>query len=368
MPRVSEPDGADTIVPAPRTVYGRSLALDVLRIFAALWVVLFHWSYLTSTLPGWLYDGMRAGYLGVDIFFILSGAVIIHTAVGRTWTEFAQSRFLRLFPVYFAATLLSLVLLIVTDGKYRPSPEIWLGLTGVQFWLGTDPVIAAAWTLRYEVGFYALVTVLIIASRNVVTMRTVRIGVYGFLVVWMLASATQVEALRFLTLDQYGPLFILGVLLGISRDLPSLRSNGPAILVAGALTFHTLLGRTDRADWTPESRLVVVVVVMVLSVGAILWSSLRAPREVRVLWVHRWVATLSLMTYPIYLLHNEFGFGLIGFLFGVGVPVPVAYAVGIVAVLLLSFLSVRFFEPWARARLRALFGWGSAARKPRAEG
>jgi peptidoglycan/LPS O-acetylase OafA/YrhL len=233
----------------------------------------------------------------------------------------------------------------------------------VQFWLDTNPIIAAAWTLRYEVGFYALVTVLIIASRNAVSMHTVRIGVYGFLVVWLFASATHLQPLQFLTLDQYGPLFMLGVLLGISRDLVSLRTNGPAILVAVALTFQTLLDGTDGNHWTVGSRLVVAFFVMVLAIGAILWSSLRAPREVRIPWVHRWVATLSLMTYPIYLLHNEFGFGVIGALLARGVPVVVTYAIGGVAVLLLSFLSVQFFEPWARARLRRLFGWATSTRR-----
>lgn len=351
----------DSPVDTGARVFERSIALDVLRIFAAFWVVAFHWSYLTDSLPSWLHDGMRAGYLGVDIFFMLSGAVIIHTAVGRTWSQFAQSRFLRLFPVYVAATLLTAIFLLATDEEFRPPPEVWLGLTGVQFWVGVDPIIWVAWTLRYEVGFYVLVAILILASRNAVTERSVRIGVYGFLVVWLFASATHVEPLRFVTLDQYGPMFILGVLLGISRDVPSLRANGPAIFVAAALTFHSLLGRTSGNGWTIGSQVATVVFVLALSAAVILWSSLRAPRGVRVPWLHRGIVTLSLMTYPIYLLHNQFGFGVTGALFGI-VPVVVAYAAGAVAVLGLSYLSVRFFEPWARARLRALFGWGTSRR------
>ncbi|MEO5921047.1 MAG: acyltransferase [Pseudolysinimonas sp.] len=357
-----EESGAGVISPAPETVLARSLALDVLRIFAAAWVVTFHWSYLTTTLPGWLYDFMRAGYFGVDIFFMLSGAVIIHTAVGRTWSTFAQSRFLRLFPVYVAATALVLVFRMLTDADYRPSPEQWVGLTGVQFWLNVDPIIGAAWTLRYEVGFYLLITVLIIASRNLVSERTVRVGVYGFLVVWMLASATQLSALQFITLDIYGPMFVFGVLLGISRDTTSLRRNAPAIFVAGALTFSSLLQRSGGNHWTEASRVALVFAIIIGVTAVILWASLRPAKPVSVPWVHRWVATVSLMTYPIYLLHNEFGFGLTGWIFGAGIPTVIAYVAGMVVVVLISFLSVRFFEPWARSGLRRLFGWGTGAR------
>lgn len=162
------------IAPSPRTAVARSLVLDVLRIFAARWVVVFHSANLTSTLPDWLHNFFKVGYMGVDIFFILSGAVIIHTAVGRTWSTFAQNRFLRLFPVYIGATALVLVFQMLADGTFHPGPETWLGLTGVQFWLGIDPIIGAAWTLRYEVGFYFLIAVLIIVARNNVTERIVR--------------------------------------------------------------------------------------------------------------------------------------------------------------------------------------------------
>jgi len=359
-PTLHEPSAA--VVTAPPARYPRSLLLDLLRVFAAFWVVVFHWSYLTSTLPDWLYRSMRPGYLGVDIFFMLSGAVIIHTAIGRTWSSFAQSRFLRLFPVYVAASLLVVTFLILV-GDATPDPESWIALTGLQFWLGQSPFIPVAWTLLYEVGFYALVAVLIAVNRGQLTEARIRFGVYAFLIAWLLASATDFEILRFVTLDRYGPLFMFGVLLGISRDAASLRLNAPALFVAGVLSYSTLLGRTDGNGWSDLSRILLCLGVLLVSGALILVSSMRPPAESRApSRVSSWVATLSLMTYPIYLLHNEFGLGLTGWLFGASVPVPVAYLIGMGSVVVLSWLSVRFFEPWARAGLRRLLGWTTASR------
>ena len=188
-------------------------------------------------------------------------------------------------------------------------------------------------------------------------MRTVRIGVYGFLVVWLFSWATQLQAVQFLVLDQYGPLFILGVLLGTARDVPTLRANGPALLVAGTLAFWTLLGRTGGNGWPAHSQVLLAVFLLVLPVVVILWTSLRSSREPRAPRLHRWVAIGALMTYPIYLLHNEFGVGIVSGLVHAGIAPRFAHAGGITAVLLLSLLSVLLFEPWARARLRRLFGW-----------
>lgn len=341
----------------------RSVALDLVRIFAALWVVGFHWSYLTSTLPGWLYEFLREGFLGVDIFFILSGAVIIHTAVGRDWSEFARSRFLRLFPVYILASAL-VVGFLIFSGEALPAAEDWLAFTGLQFWTGGDPFIVAAWTLAYEVGFYVLVAVLILASPRGLTPARIRVAGLIFLVVWLIASATDFAPLQFLTLGIFGPMFVLGVLLGISRDTAMLRANLPVLIAAAALTFQSLLARSSGLEWTDGRRLITAALIVLVTGALILWSSRHGQQSRLPERVVEVVTVLSLMTYPIYLLHNEFGLGITGLLINKDVAVWAAYAVGAGLVLGISWASVQFFEPWARGRLRALFGWSTPLRNP----
>jgi len=82
-------------------------ALTSLRFFAALWVILFHyWPDLTGSLvrPAFI----DKGYLGVDLFFILSGFILCHVyraAVeeGRfDYTQFLWNRLARVYPLHLA--------------------------------------------------------------------------------------------------------------------------------------------------------------------------------------------------------------------------------------------------------------------------
>jgi peptidoglycan/LPS O-acetylase OafA/YrhL len=77
----------------------RVYALDLLRFFAAASVMLYHY---VSHEP--LADGsytladilMQHGYLGVNVFFMISGFVILWSAIGRTGAGCVRTRVLRL--------------------------------------------------------------------------------------------------------------------------------------------------------------------------------------------------------------------------------------------------------------------------------
>jgi peptidoglycan/LPS O-acetylase OafA/YrhL len=91
----------------------RAAALDGLRLIAALSVAVFHF------VDAWSVDGYHShlhffptmarpaayGFLGVDLFFIISGFVICMSGWGRSVADFAASRVARLFPAYWFAIL-----------------------------------------------------------------------------------------------------------------------------------------------------------------------------------------------------------------------------------------------------------------------
>lgn len=353
------------------SIRSRSVSMDLLRVYAALWVVLFHWSGLPgleNPVPDWLMPFAREGGLGVDIFFLLSGAVIVHTAFGRSWQSFAASRFLRLFPVYFAATLtLAVYTLMVSD---RLEPQHMLAIAGVHFWVGTESLLPPAWTLYYEITFYMLIAVLLAFVKNV-TERQIRYALFGFLLVCLPAIFTDDPILGFLTLQPFGPLFALGALLGLSTDWSRLRSNLPAILLASALSFGVLLNRTNLLEGTVQ--VIVILVILIGSSAVILLGSrtIEKPRaQGRVIG---WVATLSLMTYPLYLIHLNYGSTLITLISRAGVPMVVTWVIVLAILLAASLVSVKLFEPWARRALTRLFRWGDMLKRrpadePQAEG
>src|SRR5437868_3352741 len=94
------------------------LGLDLVRFAAALAVAFFHlsfWWWLPGTDPvapigPVLSEPFRWGWVGVPIFFVLSGFVITLSADGKTARQFVIGRALRLYPaVWICATLTLLI-------------------------------------------------------------------------------------------------------------------------------------------------------------------------------------------------------------------------------------------------------------------
>src|SRR5688572_21822797 len=106
---------------------GRLAGLDVLRGLAAAAVMLHHHGEYYDVLYSGrtpLFVNLHAGHFGVELFFIISGFVILMTIERkRTVRDFAVSRFTRLMPTFLAALVLASVILTVW-----PMPPLETGL------------------------------------------------------------------------------------------------------------------------------------------------------------------------------------------------------------------------------------------------
>src|SRR3954471_184909 len=88
----------------PTPPAARIAELDALRGLAALGVALFHFSLLDPAAG----PGFAIGASGVDLFFIISGFVILMTLERtRDWKDFLVGRFSRLYPAYWACVTLA---------------------------------------------------------------------------------------------------------------------------------------------------------------------------------------------------------------------------------------------------------------------
>ncbi|QCG95597.1 acyltransferase [Azospirillum sp. TSA2s] len=90
-------------------------SLTPLRGIAALWVVLYHYSfqYFPNLHPDSYTHLVQKGYLAVDLFFMLSGFVLTHVyhdtfsrSVGDKYWSFLRARIARLYPLHLAVLLL----------------------------------------------------------------------------------------------------------------------------------------------------------------------------------------------------------------------------------------------------------------------
>lgn len=142
-----------------------SIAVQQLRGIAALLVVWFHAMEQMPGLAALL--GPSWGYLGVDIFFAISGFVMIVSTrkSGVHPAEFVMQRLIRVAPMYWLFTLLVAALAVALPQLFRSTdPSLRHVLQSLLFWPHWSPthpgklwpVLVPGWSLNYEMFFYLL--------------------------------------------------------------------------------------------------------------------------------------------------------------------------------------------------------------------
>lgn len=103
------------------------------------------------------------GTAGVVLFFIISGFVILPSVVRYSPGAFALRRFMRLYPLFLALTLLFVALNCVTHAfpKLNDPLTIFAGLTFTNLFFGTEQLTPNAWSLTFETIFYALICLVV---------------------------------------------------------------------------------------------------------------------------------------------------------------------------------------------------------------
>src|SRR5215831_12453879 len=103
-----------------RSSASRVYVLDGLRLMAALLVMMHHLvgPWRPGMDPGGRFfeELSKYGFVGVELFFLISGFVICMSSWGRPLGHFFTSRVARLFPAYIAAVVATSALLWLLPG------------------------------------------------------------------------------------------------------------------------------------------------------------------------------------------------------------------------------------------------------------
>jgi len=139
--------------------------IQILRAIAALLVVLHHALPHYEAMGGSLEPVKHIGawgFTGVDIFFVISGYIMVYTTIDKPRTlssakRFVKHRFFRIYLGYWPFFAVMLLALYLTD----PARLASLDITGSFLLTQTDMfklVLPVSWSLGYEVYFYLLIT------------------------------------------------------------------------------------------------------------------------------------------------------------------------------------------------------------------
>ena len=367
----------ESIAPAEGHRAERLPTLDFLRFVAAAMVVLFHYTFrgavdgaYTSTPFPEVDAWTRYGSLGVDLFFMISGFVILLTVdAGRgNPAHFVASRISRLFPAFWAAATVTFLVCLFAAPPFAVSARDYLLNLGMfPSWLGAPYVDGVYSTLETELTFYLLVLGYLLFLWQRLRLEWLLLG-------WLLLVAAFVpnelgpSRVRALLMVDAAPFFIGGcTFYRIWRDR---WTPFRAILVGGAWLAAAVVAGRDAvaisASYGTEVSSVVSSAIVSLGFGVFLALCLRPS------WFHlggRRATLLGALTYPLYLIHQKIGYLVINatdpvvgrwLAFGLAIAVAVGLAVTIHLLIERRFNSR--FRRWLEPRLALLSRVAGATR------
>ena len=365
--------------------------LDGLRFFAAIAVCIFHlafyaWASEFSVMAD-VFDHRAkflelvpftwSGWVGVQIFFVISGFVIAHSANGATPASFLRGRLLRLLPAAWVCATITLTVRLMSGEPFSELDDNYL--RSITLWPKGPWIGGVYWSLAIEVMFYALIFLLLL-SRNFRRLPqlawTLAIASAGYLLLTVLRRADLaatgdwfklIEAQAEFFPLRHGVFFALGIWLWMfsNRSLPKSAWLGMAI--AAAFGFAEIGIRAwdvegvETAAAAAGQPLIAPMLIWLVAIGTLIactrWPDRFIPRS------HSGRGLLKLagkVTYPLYLVHGIVGAAVVGWLVDLRAPPYVALLAGVTFVLALATVVALFAEPLARKPLRMLLNAAEA--------
>jgi len=291
--------------------YTRVNELDLFRFLASLAVVFHHFS-----LDGFAADSMtimpypllasvsKYGYLGVELFFMISGFVILMTASSGSLKKFTISRLVRLYPAFWVCcTITFAITLAIGAPEYSATLQQYLiNMTMLSEFFDVPPVDGVYWSLFVELRFYALVAILLIFGR---------IQQAEFFIVFWLITAIMLEIfpnywLRYFFIVDYAVFFIAGTTCFLIWAKGITRIRGVVIAVTWCYAIYLMTDEVHQVEILIRNDLnpyVIAAVVSTFFAIMLLVSFKRTSILGHSNWI--WVGAL---TYPLYLIHQNIGF------------------------------------------------------------
>ena len=349
--------------------------LDLIRFGSALMVVLFHFVAFGGDAPlwpaepgdapfSWLAPIAWMGWVGVQIFFVLSGFVIAASARGSNAGTFLRKRAIRLLPALrIAATIALIARLLWGEPLQLLLPAFLKTLVLSPKGPYIDGVV---WTLVVEAAFYLGTTAAILVAPwfggTQRTLRTYALLLAGasavFTVVfWASLGASQTLAASGLadrlssfmfdvSLLRHGVFFALGMLMYEAVQVGAERRDA-ALMIGISLICMLQIG-----NQVPDDRAALAPVMIWASAAALIFFGAKYGDRLIKTDVRHIMRPIGLMTYPLYLNHFILGQSLLP-VFGWWISNSAVLAAVLLAVLLANaWIMAQYPERMIQSRLK----------------
>jgi peptidoglycan/LPS O-acetylase OafA/YrhL len=344
-----------------RSAVNRLNQLDGLRGVAALLVLLFHFTTRYEEIFAFsqpLAFSVPRGGLGVSLFFAISGYVIFMTLNNtRSARDFVASRFSRLFPVFWVCVILTWLLWRVVQWPTMPTGgrDLLLNLTMLPEQFNALPTSTVYWSLREELLFYGWM--LALWQLGLLKRPVLWIGL------WLAATAVFVGfhlrgsypipfPIAQALILKYIAWFMLGVLVYVHQQgrISTLTFASLALVAIACATLRA----GPNTGWPAG-------ICAVLTLGAV-FLAVRGKLAVA---GHRVLVFFGAISYPLYLIHEPFGWVVIHILDGHGIHPWLSIAAATATAVAVAYALHKAVEMpamrWLRNRWRSTNGPTAAA-------
>jgi peptidoglycan/LPS O-acetylase OafA/YrhL len=215
--------------------------IQFLRFLAALAVVFYHAAAHVKAIgadPGPIFAlGRALGFAGVDVFFVISGFIMVHTTGGQQGAgeagDFLRRRVARIYSGYWPFFLIAVAMIALLQPERLPNVDLLASFT---LWPAANLALPVSWTLTYEMIFYLGFTLLLFLPET----RRHQVILAGLVVIlaW--------SAWSFWIRGDYRP----GRLEQLSLAQAWLTSPFLAEFLAGAVAARWLKQHPDGRAWT----------------------------------------------------------------------------------------------------------------------
>lgn len=294
--------------------------LDPVRFFAAFWVMNYHYLFVIglSNNLNWY----RYGNLGVQLFFIISGFVIIESLQGKTFKEFATSRFIRIVPIFWIlCTATYLLTLFVPGAKIPLFSEYMISMT-----MFADIINGAArnhlnlvdpayWTLTVELIFYLTIAIF----TYFFSFKKIRYFLLSWFVISVLSFIYKVDQtfIMKLFLVRHASYFIFGSALALIATKEAENTYEKyfdwTLLFSSAIYSVFIHTKAIPAYLSPlpidNTIISLLIIIFFIGVFGLVYLSpyIKNKKVIKMLLV------LGTISYPLYLIHQKIGNTLINY-------------------------------------------------------
>lgn len=323
--------------------------LDGLRGIAIMLVVMFHaYARWPEIVPyNKLFSDFflfKYGYLGVQLFFLISGFVILMTLEKtNSFLQFIYKRWLRLFPAMFIATTLIYItsqFLFERPNGILPIKSILPGLLFIEpYWIQSisgikiSPIEGAFWSLFVEFKFYFVFGIMyfMVGKKKAILL------IFSMFLLGLIAGKFQIRLLIILSdlfSFKYFDWFVIGSLVYLYYVEKKIKYLFFSFLIS-MIEFYSCFNQNDYL------KLIFLILILIVFITPVYFE------KTRFLLQSKFLLFFGLISYPLYLIHENAMISLIIKLNKIiDIPYLLLPVIPILLLLIISLFIVKVLEPF----------------------